>query len=173
MLSFTRSRLFGSDKIKHGQDPMESMLVIRGVSMTDSEAAAQRMLAPLLQIPHRDKCEVAVEIVPTSMAEEYGAPWSSTLCGADKCSAQQLADNPPGHYFAQNAWLQGDPESVADSLKQAFTTLPSKQSFFLWYAMGPLRPLPENMAFSLQTEHYTAGYIISQGNDVGADSASS
>jgi hypothetical protein len=68
-------------------------------------------------------------------------------------------------YFIDNAWLDGHAEDVADSLKGAFTTLPSSDSFFLYYSMAPLRPLPD-MAFDIQTEHYTAGYIIARSSDV-------
>jgi hypothetical protein len=48
------------------------MVIVRGVSMTNSEAAAKEMLRPLLDCPHLDKAEVKVEIEPTSMSEEYG-----------------------------------------------------------------------------------------------------
>ena len=41
-------------------------------AVTDSEAEARQMLAPMLQCPHAKDAEVRVEIVPTSMAEEYG-----------------------------------------------------------------------------------------------------
>lgn len=165
LLAFTRGRLFG-DKVKEGQDPMESMLVLRGTSMTDSEAEARQMLAPMLQCPHAQDAEVRVEIAPTSMAEEYGECLLVVLAvhHADT-AAQQLADNPPGQYFPGNSWIVGEPADVADSLEKAFTTLPSKQSFFLYYNMAPMRPLPD-MAFSLQSEHYAAGYIISVGDDV-------
>lgn len=75
-LAFTRGRLFGVDKCEEGQDPLESMVIVRGVSMTNSEVAAKEMLRPLLDCPHLDKAEVKVEIEPTSMSEEYGE------CGA-------------------------------------------------------------------------------------------
>jgi hypothetical protein len=82
-----------------------------------------------------------------------------------RSTAQQLADNPEGRYFNDNAWLSGSPEDVADSLELAFTSLPSSDSFFLYYSMAPLRPLPD-MAFDIQTEHYAAGYIIARSEDV-------
>lgn len=70
-LAFTRARLF-PNQLKPGQDPMESMVIVRGVSMSNSESVAQKMLAPLLECPHIDKAEVRVELAPTSMSEEYG-----------------------------------------------------------------------------------------------------
>lgn len=89
-------------------------------------------------------------------------------CSLREQPAQQLADNPTGKYWVDNAWVVGDHGDVADSLEAAFTTLPSEQSFFLWYAMAPLRPLPE-MAFSIQSGNYCAGYIISTKDDVSVD----
>lgn len=145
-LAFTRGRLFGET----GPNELESMLVIRGTSNTDSEEEARVALAPMLKCPGAANAEVRAEIVPTSMPEEY---------------ARQLADNPPGQYFLGNSWLVGEPADIADSLELGFTTLPSRESFFLYYNMAPLRPLPD-MSFTLQSEHYAAGYIISTGDDV-------
>lgn len=72
VLSFTRRRLFG-DGVKPDQDPMESMIVVRATSMSNSEEEARRMLAPMSDLARADHAEVRIEIAPTSMAEEYGA----------------------------------------------------------------------------------------------------
>ncbi|KAF2684644.1 FAD binding domain protein [Lentithecium fluviatile CBS 122367] len=69
--------------------------------------------------------------------------------------------NPEGHrYCADNAYIDNDAD-VASVLEEAFTTLPSRKSFALWFAMAPVsrRPLPD-MALSMQSDHYFAIYTI-------------
>lgn len=73
----------------------------------------------------------------------------------------QLEANPEGHrWVVNNAWLEGSPEKVSTTLKQAFTNLPNPMAFSLWYSMAPLRPLPDNMAFSMQSDIYFAAYVV-------------
>jgi hypothetical protein len=166
-LAFTRGRLsLDGDKTK---DPMETMTVLRATALVDTDEDAMRSLAFMDGCPRLEFAEVAVHKVQTSMAQEYGERechlWNGPVLMI-LSTAQQLADNPSdGRYFIDNTWLQGDAEAVTDSLYEAFTTLPSKDSFFLYYSMAPLRPLAD-MAFDIQTEHYTAGYIIARGEDV-------
>jgi hypothetical protein len=74
--------------------------------------------------------------------------------------AQQMRANPEGHrYLVDNAWLAGAPEDVVPALRRTFTGLPSPKSFAIWFSMAPLRELPD-MAFSLQSEIYTATYLV-------------
>jgi len=68
--------------------------------------------------------------------------------------------NPEGHrYRVDNAWLSGSPEQVVPALRRTFTELPSPKSFSIWFSMAPLRDLPD-MAFSVQSEIYTATYVV-------------
>ncbi|KAL6235089.1 hypothetical protein BDW75DRAFT_230595 [Aspergillus navahoensis] len=69
--------------------------------------------------------------------------------------------NPDGHrYCAENAYLHNDAD-VPRVLEEAFTTLPHRKAFSLWYAMNPCsrRPLPD-MALSMQSDHYFALYTV-------------
>ncbi|KAF4305776.1 FAD linked oxidase [Botryosphaeria dothidea] len=73
----------------------------------------------------------------------------------------QGAANPEGHrYRVDNAYISNDAD-VAAVLEEAFTTLPTKKTFSLWYSMSPgtRRPL-KDMALSMQTDHYFATYSI-------------
>ncbi|EKG10776.1 FAD linked oxidase [Macrophomina phaseolina MS6] len=73
----------------------------------------------------------------------------------------QGAANPEGHrYRVDNAYISNDAD-VASVLEEAFTTLPTKKTFSLWYSMSPgtRRPL-KDMALSMQTDHYFATYSI-------------
>ncbi|OJD34922.1 fad binding domain protein [Diplodia corticola] len=78
----------------------------------------------------------------------------------------QGAANPEGHrYRVDNAYLSNDAD-VASVLEEAFTTLPTKKTFSLWYSMAPgtRRPL-KDMALSMQTDHYFATYSIYEDAD--------
>lgn len=74
----------------------------------------------------------------------------------------QGAANPTGHrYRVDNAYIRNDAD-VAAVLEPAFTTLPTRKAFSLWYSMAPgsRRPLPDAMALSMQTDHYFATYAV-------------
>jgi len=82
----------------------------------------------------------------TSLAKEY----------RDQANA-----NPQGHrYCADNGYVSNKAD-VVSALEPSFTTLPTKKSFALWYAMAPCsrRELPD-MALSMQSDHYFAIYTI-------------
>ena len=83
---------------------------------------------------------------PTSLQEQY---------------IDQALANPEGHrYCSDNAYIDNDAD-VATVLEDTFTTLPSRKSFSLWFAMAPTsrRKLPD-MALSMQSDHYLAIYSI-------------
>lgn len=75
--------------------------------------------------------------------------------------AKQYKTNPTEHrYCADNAWIHNIPtEKLVDVMRDAFNSLPSIQSYAMYYSLAPERPLPD-MAFSLQTEHYFGVYCI-------------
>ncbi|OJJ47361.1 hypothetical protein ASPZODRAFT_151852 [Penicilliopsis zonata CBS 506.65] len=87
------------------------------------------------------------------------------FCKEDSLHAQyenQGKANPDGHrYCADNAYLANETADVAAVLEEAFTTLPHRKAFALWYAMDPCsrRPLPD-MALSLHSDHYFALYTV-------------
>lgn len=86
------------------------------------------------------------------------------FCKEDSLANQyinQAKANPEGHrYCAENAYIENDAD-VATVLEEAFTTLPHRKAFSLWYAMNPCsrRALPD-MALSLQSDHYFALYTV-------------
>jgi predicted kinase len=78
----------------------------------------------------------------------------------------QGSANPEGHrYCSDNAYIHNDAD-VAAVLEETFTTLPTRKSFALWYAMAPTsrRTLPD-MALSMQSDHYLAIYSIWETNE--------
>lgn len=123
----------------------EPVLLVTGVSMTDTEREAAEALAPLHANPFADRALFRVEAEPTTFAEQL---------------AGQRAANPEGHrYLVDNAWLTGTAEEVVPAIREAFTTHPTRRSFTIWFSMAPLRPLPD-MAFSMQSEIYCAVYVV-------------
>lgn len=86
------------------------------------------------------------------------------FCQEDSLANQytnQAKANPEGYrYCAENAFIENDAD-VAAVLEEAFTTLPHRKAFSLWYAMNPCsrRTLPD-MALSVQSDHYLALYTV-------------
>lgn len=78
----------------------------------------------------------------------------------------QHSANPEGHRYAvDNSYIRNDAD-VVSVLKESFTSLPTEKSFTLWYAMAPgsRRSIEdgaiEDMALSMQTDHYFAAYVV-------------
>lgn len=82
---------------------------------------------------------------PSSLAKEY--------------QAQEIASPEKHRYCCDNAYIANEADDVPAVLEAAFTTLPNKKSFSLYFAMNPTsrRPLPD-MALSMQSDHYFALY---------------
>lgn len=91
--------------------------------------------------------------------------------------APQQAANPEGHrYCSENAYVRNDAADVPAVLERAFTTLPSRKSFALYFSMNPTSRRAHydaagspgagdpyggsSMALSMQTDHYFALYTI-------------
>jgi hypothetical protein len=137
---------FNSERIMPHLSPPRPLLVVRPICFTEDAKYGKDALTLFHEgIPNVDKAHVNAFCVLGSFTEEY---------------ERQRADNPEGRYFTQNAWLDGPYDLVAKSMKRAFTHLPTKNSFALHYSMAPLRPLPKDMAFDLQTEHTFSLYTI-------------
>ena len=116
-----------------------------------SKEAAEAALEPIhASRPAGAKIEVFCD--RTSLAKEYGS---------------QAGANPEGHrYCAENAYVSNG-KDVPAVLEKGFTTLPSRKSFALYFAMNPTsrRTLPAadsqaGMALSMQSDHYFALYTV-------------
>lgn len=120
-------------------DSSDPVIVVHGVAF---EHAAGTALAPLTTCPG---APLARELDrPTSLAQE---------------NVEQERQNKQGNRFAvDNLWSSAPPDELAPALTDLFATLPSRDSYTLWYGMAPLRALPD-MALSLQTPNYVASYV--------------
>jgi FAD/FMN-containing dehydrogenase len=123
----------------------QTCIMAHFVTFKNSEVASEEALAKC----NRERPDGFLdELVnkETSLAKEY----------TDQANA-----NPSGHrYCVDNGYVSNEAD-VAAVLEPAFTTMPSKQTFALWYAMAPgsRRELPD-MALSMQSDHYFAIYSI-------------
>ncbi|MFF1257404.1 FAD-binding oxidoreductase [Streptomyces sp. NPDC058321] len=132
-------------------DGDEPVLLVTALALTDTEEQAADALAPLHANPYADRALFRVEAKPTTFAEQL---------------AQQRIANPEGHrYLVDNAWLTGPASEVVPAMRTAFTEHPTRQTFTIWFSMAPLRPPPDDMAFSLQSEIYCAVYAVHDGDE--------
>lgn len=124
--------------------PPDPAIVVHGVALEETHEAAARVLSPLAAFPGVGQA-LATELArPTSLAEE---------------NAEQERQNKTGNRFAvDNAWSNAGPDALTPLMLDAFTTLPSPDSYTLWYSMAPCRELPD-MALSLQSDNYIAAYV--------------
>lgn len=110
----------------------------------------------------QEEAEASLRIVndtrpPGAVVEEINQPTSLQM----EYDAQEAA-NPTGHrYAADNAYISNDAD-VPAVLEEAFTTLPHKKAFALWFAMNPKsrENLGGRMALSMQSDHYFALYTV-------------
>jgi len=124
--------------------PGGPLLVVTGLAMVQSRAAADAALAPLWTSPVADRAHVRAVTEHPDLEDHR---------------ARQVQANPEGHrYLVDNCWLTGSPAEVVPAIRRTFTELPTPRSFVIWFSMAPLRELPD-MAFSMQSEIYTATYL--------------
>ncbi|KAI0477769.1 FAD binding domain protein [Xylariaceae sp. FL0804] len=136
---------------RHAPDGSGDIDIIAGfTTFKRDRAAAEQALRPVHDSRPQgpEAAKVAVFCEATSLAREY---------------VTQGQANPEGHrYCVENAYVRDDVADVPAVLERAFTTLPSRESFALYFAMNPTsrRPPPADMALSMQSDHYFAIYSV-------------
>jgi FAD/FMN-containing dehydrogenase len=121
------------------------VLVVHGLTFAETREEASEALAPFETCPVIGRTLVREVAHPTSLTMEY---------------AEQRRANPEGYRYAvDNAWISAGVGQAVPALRDAFATLPTKESFSLWFGMAPLRELPD-MALSLQADLYFASYVL-------------
>lgn len=127
------------------------------------EGSEQICLFILLVTLKHTPLEAEAALAPAQHSRPPGAieEWFCREDSLDNQYTNQAKANPEGHrYCAENAYLQNEAD-VPSVLEEAFTTLPHRKAFALWYAMNPCsrRQLPD-MALSMQSDHYFALYTV-------------
>ncbi|GAB1218333.1 hypothetical protein ATERTT37_007587 [Aspergillus terreus] len=107
--------------------------------------------------------EAHAALAPAHKSRPQGAV-NEWFCKEDSLANQYLSQkkaNPEGHrYCVDNGYIHNNAD-VPKVLEEAFTTLPHRKAFALWYAMNPTsrRDLPD-MAVSVHSDHYFALYTV-------------
>ena len=120
------------------------VLLLHTTAMCDTEAEAERVLAPLAQCP----------IAERALAHERG------LTTIEEENEAQALQNPEDHrYGVDCTWSDAPAAQLAPLLRELWAELPTEHSFSIWYGWSPTRPLPD-MAFSIEGRAYIATYAI-------------
>lgn len=121
------------------------MMIMLATGLFDSQDEADRLMRPLQGCPGLDDAYM----------REFAAPVTFDIVGAI-----QEAMSPSGHrYAADCAWSDASAAQLEPLLRDLYTTLPTRQSFTIWYGWNPVRPLPD-MAFSMEANVYLATYAV-------------
>jgi hypothetical protein len=122
-------------------------MVLHTTCMAGSMEEVRELLRPLESCPVLDQAWVADICVPTSVIEE--GPFMD-------------AQNPRGlRYHTDCVWTDADAGELVPRLRNMFATLPTEQSFCIWYGWSPAGPLPD-MAFSMEGNVYIAVYAMNE-----------
>jgi FAD/FMN-containing dehydrogenase len=125
-----------------GGDPL---LVMHTTGMFDTPDEASRCMAPLETCPVLDRALLRVFAEPASFEDE---------------NSIMDAQNPPGmRYAADCAWTDAPASDLLPVLGEIYRSLPTPESFVIWYGWAPTRTLPD-MAFSMEGNVYIAAYTI-------------
>jgi hypothetical protein len=122
-----------------------AVIAMAATGMFESQEEAERAMAPLATCPHLDRALVAELAAP--------AEWAQV-------NEMQTSMNPREHRYAVDcAWTDADAATLLPLVRPMFETLPTPESFCIWYGWNPQRPLPD-MAFSMEANVYLAAYAI-------------
>lgn len=111
-------------------------------------------------IPTKEEAEAKLQAIHDSRP---GGAKTELFCSPTSLAAQyvnQGAANPEGHRYCVDNSYVGNDEDVSAVLEEAFTTLPNKKSFSLYFSMTPTSRRPTNMCVSMHSDHYFALYTV-------------
>ncbi|KAH8776765.1 FAD binding domain protein [Diaporthe sp. PMI_573] len=142
----------------------DPVILANFLTFKPNKAEGEAALRPMHDDPGRP---------PNPLIEEF----AKTTTLPDQYAPQALA-NPEGHrYCSENAYISNDAD-VPAVLERAFTTLPHRKAFALYYSMYPTSRRPHylnlgagggdpssnddagSMALSMHTDHYFALYTV-------------
>jgi FAD/FMN-containing dehydrogenase len=128
--------------IDNGDEPV---IIMHTTGLFDTPEEAAALLAPLQTCPVLDRALLHEHCVPTTFDIE---------------NVIMDGQNPPGkRYAADCAWTNASASELSPVLRDLYATLPTPESFCIWYGWSPKRPLPD-MAFSMEGNVYVAAYTI-------------
>lgn len=140
----------------------DPVIIANFLTFKPNKAEGEAALRPMHDDPGRPPNPLVEDFAkPTTLPEQY---------------APQALANPEGHrYCSENAYVSNDAD-VPAVLERAFTTLPHRKAFALYYSMYPTSRRPHyrnyggehagyqgdagSMALSMHTDHYFALYTV-------------
>lgn len=127
-------------------EPVPTRLSIAALSLGDSEAEAANALSFLDGCPHREAASFKVERAPTTLEDRYQSGFKA---------------DPAGYRFAaDNAYVKAPTQDLVKRLRKVFLELPTPHTHTFWFAWGPIRPFPTDMALSMQGDIYVGTYTL-------------
>lgn len=133
----------------------EPVIIASFLSFKPNQAEAEAALRPIHDDPRRPQ-----ESFVTNFASPTGFP---------VLYPKQDAANPSGHrYCTDNAYIRNETPDIPAVMEEAFTQLPSRKAFSLYFAMAPTSrrahyesaDVRNSMALSMQSDHYYALYTV-------------
>lgn len=114
--------------------------------ITDDEAEADKALDILKSCPVIGKAQFRVEKAPTTLEERYQSGFKA---------------DPAGYRFAaDNFYTDAPVEKLVPRLRKVFLELPTPHTHTFWFAWGPTKPFPKDMALSMQGPIYVGTYTL-------------
>lgn len=135
---------------------------VETVSVTKQDPKTGKVIVIAHFVAFKDNAEdCLVELNKFESTKIHGAIFEvfGEETSLEKEYIDQAGANPERHrYRADNMYLKSGVD-VSKVLEPCFTSVPNQKTFCLYFSMDPLTKL-EDMALSMQTEHYIAVYSI-------------
>lgn len=127
-------------------EPVPTRISLAALALADTEEEALAVLKFIDSCPVIDKANFKVERQPTNLEERYQGGFRA---------------DPAGFRFAaDNMYTQAPVETLVPRLRKVFLELPTPHTHTFWFAWGPTKPFPTDMALSMQGDIYVATYTL-------------
>jgi FAD/FMN-containing dehydrogenase len=125
---------------------VKTRISVAALVLADDEALADAALDILRTCPVIDKANFKVEKAPTTLEERYQSGFKA---------------DPAGYRFAaDNFYTEAPTEKLVPRLRKVFLELPTPHTHTFWFAWGPTKPFPTDMALSMQGPIYVGTYTL-------------
>jgi len=126
--------------------PCPARIAVAALVLTDNEAEADAALDLIATCPVKDKAQFKIEKVPTTLEERYQSGFKA---------------DPAGFRFAaDNFYTEAPTKELVPRLRKVFLELPTPHTHTFWFAWGPTKPFPTDMALSMQGPIYVGTYTL-------------
>lgn len=127
-------------------EPVPVRISAAALALADDEAEAKRILAFFDTCPVLDKAQFKLKEVPTTLEERYQSGFKADPAGM--------------RFAADNAYVKAPTKDLVPRLRKVFLDLPTPHTHTFWFAWGPIKPYPTDMALSMQGDIYVGSYTL-------------